>query len=247
MMALWPVAVVVVSALTGGAAYLTSSGISDTPPDASSLVYLSGRAADMEKGDGSGFDKTEANGASLEVVTDQAYEGAYSAKATQTAPINSSYARGLFMGNWGDGNQVNYGAAVYFPRGFFAQQRGQVSLLRFDNYPDNATTTERVGLVLQSNHKLYLIRQKHPNQETLLGPFTVSEGKWNVLEVRQRLGKQQGALNAVYINGQLAGVNDKPNTYGNPFRRLRVGLVSSTAKQEIPLSLYFDDARVASL
>lgn len=246
MSVLWPIAVAAASVLAGGTAYLASTG-SDGNIDVSSLRHLTGRSADMEPGNFSDFDKVENNGGSLVVSVDQVHRGSYSAKATQESAVSASYARGIFMGTWGNGVQVNYGLAVYLPPGFFLKQRSQVDLARFDNFSDNSTETERVGLVVQSNHKLYLVRQKHLSQQTLLGPFSLSEGRWNVLEVRQRLGNQQGALNAVYINGEIVGANDMPNSYGNPYRRLRVGLVASTAKQELPLSLYFDDARLASL
>ena len=117
------------------------------------------------------FDQTNASPASgvsdpttLRLVSDRVYEGGGAAHAHLAANAASSnkFSRGIFHNlTWGAGTDVWYGVAVYLPVGFYAAQQGQIDLLRWDNWVDDPSTTDRGGITIYgppAAGKAYLFR-----------------------------------------------------------------------------------------
>jgi hypothetical protein len=147
---------------------------------------------------------------------------------------------------WGAGTEVWYGAAFYLPDGFYAAQQGEVDLLRWDNFELDRESTDRGGVVVYGGNETgnaYLIRARlGGEQDELVGPFRLEEGKWHWIEVQQRFGADgDGDLSAVWVDGNEVGRSTRPNWYGRPITAIRFGLVATGgARQKNPLALWFD-------
>ncbi len=188
------------------------------------------------------FDQRGAQLGALQTSRTRAYDGRHSVRATVTGNGNA-YSRGIFDVDWGDGDDVWYGTAIYLPRGFHAALQGQVDLLRWDNWVTDPTTTDRSGIVIwRSDRRVHLIRQRLGVEEQTIAPtFRLPEGRWVWLEVHQRLSRGAGALNEVFLDGRLVTRSRTANTYGRRIERLRAGIVATDAvRQQRPLSLWFD-------
>ncbi len=192
------------------------------------------------------FDQLNASRGDLRPSKARAYEGKWSARASILGGGNG-FSRGIFNVDWDDGDDVSYGAAFYLPRGFRAAMQGQVDLLRWDNWATDPDTTDRSGIVIyRSDRKARLVRQKLGiEQEAITPRFTLPEGRWFHLEVRQRLSRRSGAVNEVYIDGRRVTRSRKANTYGRGVDRLRAGIVATDEnRQRRSLRLWFDRVTV---
>ncbi len=208
------------------------------------------------------FDQTNASPASgvsdpttLRLVSDRVYEGGGAAHAHLAANAASSnkFSRGIFHNlTWGAGTDVWYGVAVYLPVGFYAAQQGQIDLLRWDNWVDDPSTTDRGGITIYgppAAGKAYLFRGRIGSpQNELVGPFSLSEGSWHWLEVHQRFSPGNTSdLSELYVDGAFVGRSTAPNWYGRRMTSVRFGLVAvADPRQSNGLDLWFDRASVSS-
>lgn len=211
---------------------------------------LTERVGTFESGTFAEFDQNQSNGegSSHTVSTAVAKTGGRSMQATIGGGNEGAFSRVLFEGSWAEGKQVVYRAAFYLPAGFFSSQQGQTDLMRFDNWSTTPTQTHRTGVTIQSDHRLYLVRQKlGVEQVTLLGPFSLTDGRWHVIEVRQTLSATSGAaVNELFLNGTRLGSSTKANMYGSPFTRIRYGIVATSPAQTLPLTVHVDDISLKS-
>jgi hypothetical protein len=232
-------------ALLAAAALLLPGTVTASSADASVL-----RTSGMEGGDFSSFDDISVTAGTLQVSTQRAANGKYSARATYNGTGSNGYARGQYKVDWRSGTDVWYSMSVFLPTGFTSSQRGAVDLIRWDNWsiaPDNA---DHGGLAVSSRGQLVLIKEQLKTQPytVLLGPYTMPEGRWVLLEVRQRFASTNGqAVNEVWMDGNRLGSNTTANSYGRQITRLRAGIVSiDSGSQTQPLELWFDDASIST-
>ncbi len=215
-------------------------------PDPASAATM---RADMESGFG-GFSGTSVTSGTLTVSTERAASGTRSALATYDGSGSNGYARGQTNVSWRSGDEVWYSMAVYLPTGFKAAQRGAVDLIRWDNWSTAPSNADHGGLAVSSRGQLVLIKEQLGSQPytVLLGPYTMPEGRWVHLEVRQRFSSSNGsAVNEVWMDGDRLGSNTTANSYGRTITRLRAGLVSiDSGSQTQPLRLWFDDVVIDS-
>jgi hypothetical protein len=219
------------------------------------------RASGLESGDFSGFDQTNAapgtgvpDPTTLNVTSAQAYDGTYSAAAHSAANAISAnkYSRTIFHNlGWAAGTDVWYGCAFNLPAGFYAKQQGQIDLMRWDNWSDDPTTTDRGGIVIYgppATGKAYLIRARlGGGGSELVGPFSISEGRWHWLEVHQRFSAGHTSdLSEVYLDGNLVGASSAPNWNDRRITSIRFGIVAlNDGTQTNPVDLSFDRAVLA--
>jgi hypothetical protein len=200
----------------------------------------------------SGFDEfsqTNALTGTLTLSSDRAYEGARSAHATYAGGTDNGYARGIWNVDWSDGDDVWFGGAYYLPVGFHKNVQGQVDLLRWDNWETNPNSTDWGGVsIYGSDRRARLLRfGAGRDNDTLVGPFDLPEGRWFWLEVHQRLSDGGGAISEIYVDGQMVGASSEPNTYGRGVDRIRYGIVAIAAgSQAKPLEMWFDKATVGT-
>ena len=226
-------------------------------------------AADMENGMLNEFSQINAVHGTIENVGWASYTGVRCAKVTYDGSGYNGYARGIFSPGdpgsraWRIGDSVWYGAAFWLPRAplpgdtsqtisFMASVKGQVALMRWDNFVDGSPV-DRSGVVIYGgDKKAHLVRQRDDAQ-TELSPvsFDLPEGRWFWLEVHQVLSPYSSStavLNEVYLDGQLmlrSGVaNVRTDT--RPITRMRYGIVSmAPGAQTNPLYFLFDRARIS--
>src|SRR5947199_2798536 len=98
------------------ATLLLLCGVIPAAPAGASVVP---RVATLETNNFSEFDATNAVEGILTVSTELAYEGTHSAKATYNGGPNNGFERGIYYVDWPDETDVWYGAAFYFPPGFY--------------------------------------------------------------------------------------------------------------------------------
>ncbi len=201
-------------------------------------------AATLEGGFGE-FSQTNALHGTLTESSTHVFSGTYSARATYDGSGENGYTRGIWNVNWQDGEDVWFGAAYYLPRGFDSRIQGQVDLMRWDNWVSHPSDTDWGGVsIYGSDRRARLLRfgDGRPN-DTLVGPIDLPEGRWFTLEVHQHLSNGPSALSELYLDGELVGRSDKPNTYGRPIERIRYGIVAiAEDAQQKPLDLWFDRA-----
>ena len=217
------------------------------------------REAGFATGDFSELDMSQANNGFMAVDATRAYGGYLSAQATVYGGVGAQYARGGFAGPWSSGEQVVYRAAFFFPAGFYASLTNQTDIMRFDNWDDRPTASEQTGLTIKlsrAGKKLMIFRNQlgagGAGITYIAGPFELpTENAWHQLEVRQTLSPFDGmAYNALYVDGALQGSSTSANMFGNPGNRynwFRAGIVASGTNQTSPVSLWFDELRLARL
>jgi hypothetical protein len=195
------------------------------------------------------FSQTNALTGTLSLASDRAYEGARSAHATYAGGTGNGYARGIWNVDWSDGDDVWYGGAYYLPVGFHESVQGQVDLLRWDNWESNPDSTDWGGVsIYGSDRRARLLRfGAGRDNDTLVGPFDLPEGRWFWLEVHQRLDDTGNAVSELYLDGTMVGSSARPNTYGRGIDRIRYGIVAIAAgSQAKPLEMWFDKATVGT-
>lgn len=217
---------------------------------AGSLPVLSElRTAGFEGRNFSEVDQNQSYAGKHSISRKRAHDGRYALQATIDGTHFAAHSRVVFDGTWAAGETVQYRAAFYLPRGFLANLHAQTDLIRFDNYPDMPQLTERTGVTIYSSDRmLRVFRNKlGVEQEALVGPVAIKDGQWNVIEVRQVLSSTDGqARNELWLNGNLSGTSSTANTYGNPFRRIRYGIVAVGPNQTTPQTLWVDDLSISS-
>ena len=201
--------------------------------------------ANLNDGSFAEFSQTNTDRGALGINSVRTYDGTASAHATYEGDGGNGYARGIWNVNWQDGEDVWFGAAYYLPVGFIPHIQGQVDLMRWDNWLSHPSDTDWGGVsIYGSDHRARLLRFGAGRQnDTLVGPTTLPEGRWFTLEVHERLSDGAGALSELYVDGKLVGRSARPNTYGRPIERIRYGIVAiAEGAQTKPLELWFDDA-----
>lgn len=197
--------------------------------------------AGFESGTFSEIDQPNATTGSVTVTTERAYEGSRSVRARYDGGTANGYARAIKYVSWQEGDDVSYGAAFYLPTGYHAALQGANSIMRWDNYGAYGTNGDVGGIEIQSSKQTRLKFGSYASGTTLGSTFTLPEGRWFWLEVRQRLSRTAGtALNEVRIDGQVVSSSTAVN-FSRPVDRLRVGQVAIHAGlQNNPLTLFFD-------
>jgi hypothetical protein len=232
-------------ALLAAAALVLSGTVTPHSADASVL-----RTSSMESGDFSSFDNTSVTAGTLQISTQRAANGKRSAHATYNGSGSNGYARGQYAVDWRSGTDIWYSMSVFLPAGFTSSQRGAVDLIRWDNWSIAPNNADHGGLAVSSRGQLVLIKEQLKTQPytVLLGPYTMPEGRWVHLEVRQRFASSNGqAVNEVWMDGKRLGSNTTANSYGRQITRLRAGIVSiDSGSQTQPLELWFDDTSIST-
>lgn len=153
----------------------------------------------------------------------------------------NGYARGLRRVRWETGETVRYGINLYLPVGFRNRVQGQVDLMRWDNWPERGDNADWGGIAIWGgDRRARLLRfNRGADEDVLLGPFDLPEGRWFRLTVVQRLGGERGA-SEVFLDGRKVGRSVAPTTYGRRIVRVRYGLVAvDSSRQRRPLHLAF--------
>lgn len=183
------------------------------------------------------------------------YGGGKALLATTTAA--DSYARGIAIKTqtgWKIGQDVYTGCAVWFPKGFFEAMKGQVDILRWDNFDQDGLTTERGGIVIQTGERRFRfvrIKEGEPDEqhsfnlegEIVIGP-ELEEERWYFPEFYHRLWHEDYlAINRFYLDNVLLSTSNDRNCTRSDLEvsRLRAGIVATSSKQTNPLSLVVDD------
>lgn len=184
---------------------------------------------------------------SVRKVRQPSYDGGWALRAVYDASGELGYARVAADVSWHEGDDVWFGGAFLFPRGFLASNDGVIDIMRWDNHALDPRHPDHGGLTLWSTDgRLHLIAEQEGGQvyRSLLDAPPVAEGRWLWLEVHQRLATSAGnALNELYVDGLLVGRNGRPNYFGRPVSHLRWGLVAvATGRQQDPAVLYLDRA-----
>jgi hypothetical protein len=200
----------------------------------------------------SAFPRSYREAPSIEATQAPTYDGdaAVHASIPGGARRINKYARAVVHPiDWGAGTDVWYGCAVYLPHGFYADQQGQVDLMRWDNFDLDRATTDRGGVVVYGAPEAgsaYLMRARlGGDQDELVGPFTLSEGVWHWLEVHQRYTVDNNSdVSELFLDGRLVGRSGAPNWYGRRITAVRFGIVATAPTQGRRLELWLDRARI---
>jgi hypothetical protein len=228
--------------------FLVAAGLLTVAPGAAAAA-VEPRSASFEGGGFEEFSQTNAANGSLAPANDRAYDGGVSAHAAYGGVGENGYARGIWDVQWQDGEDVWFGAAFYLPLGFHDRIQGQVDLMRWDNWSTHPADTDWGGVSIYGfDRRARLLRFGAGRQnDTLVGPFDLPEGRWFRLEVHQRLAGGGDALSELYVDGALVGSSTAPNTYGRGIDAIRFGVVAIAAgEQQDPLGLWFDRATVGA-
>ncbi len=212
-------------------------------------------AADHETGDLSEYGATSIFYGSLGLYSGGYGSSGHCLKASVTGP--DGYARGhaiTAQTGWRVGQDVRWGGAIYLEPGFYAAKQGQIDLFRWDNFEQDSVRTERGGLVFHGDGRslrLVRIRESEPDEQAtlILGPET-PEGRWNWVEVRQRLSPQDGeAVNELWLNGSRVGASSQRNCIRADLivSRYRVGLAATSSRQTKPITVLVDRIRSGPL
>lgn len=208
-------------------------------------------AASLENGTLSEFSQVGQSNGTLTVDSSTAYEGSRSAKAHFNGGAVNGYQRGIWDVQWNEGETLWYSSAFFLPVGFKAAMQGEVSLMRWDNWPTYQGTGDVSGIVIWGGDKkarLKLGTYSGATEQVLVGPFDLPEGRWFHLEVHQLLSKVDGtARSQVFLDDALVGSSTRPNSAGRVIERIRYGIVAIDASNQYnPLTLWFDRARVST-
>jgi hypothetical protein len=183
-----------------------------------------------------------------------AYDGSWEAKAHVDAGASgTTHARGVIHANVPNGYNGFYGAAFYFPPGTLdgpsPKQTSDIDIMGWGYAQDSEFGAIRIG----SDHKARLIRGKTGQAPDTIGSsFSLQEGCWNWIAVRQKLSDKQAtdpahAVNRVYLDGERVVDSQDPNNFGHGADDMRFGLVSvATPDQDQALDVYVDNSYVSS-
>jgi hypothetical protein len=172
----------------------------------------------------------------LETTQEMAVDGAWSAKGSLEGSPRNSFSRVAWRVDYESGQEIRYGASYFLtePLPCWA------TLARWDNYLLFGGSGDVGGVELEDG-MIRLIRQDYDgaNFASLSPRVPVPVGRWFTLEVVQRLGRGD-AYTDLYVDGELVGHSEKPNSRGRPIRHIRFGYVS-VAPQCTPASTFFID------
>jgi hypothetical protein len=172
----------------------------------------------------------------LETTQETAVEGAWSASGSVDGSSYNSFSRLAWPVDYERGQEIRYGASYYL--------RGPLPcwamLARWDNYLLYGGAGDTGGVLLEGG-MLRLTRQNYDgtNFANLSPPVPVPVGRWFTVEVVQRLGRRH-AYSELYVDENLIGSSETPNSRGRPIRHIRFGYVS-VAPQCTPASSFFID------
>lgn len=204
----------------------------------------------FESGGFSEFTQTGVTTGSLNVVSDRAYEGSRSAKATYSGGGANGYSRTIQFVNWTSSEDVWYGAAFYLPTGYKNSLQGASDIMRWDNYGTYASGADYGGVMIHSDDRARVMLGKYTSDpfQTVVPAFDLPEGRWFYLEVHQKFSTTPGnALTEVFIDGQKIAGSTAQNTFGRGADRIRTGIVSITEGKQInPVNLWFDRVSVST-
>jgi hypothetical protein len=190
------------------------------------------------------FDKVEtANGVVDLQGTGHVYTGTYAGHFTYLGGGQNGYARGVWFESWPEGSEVLYGAEIYLPSGFYANQQGQISVMRADDWAEHPNDAYRVGLAVYSDGITRLFYGREGYFQTPIGTgFRIPEGQWTQVLVHQVLSSS-APVNEVSVNGTLLFSNTAANYVANrTVTKMRVGVVAIGAGlQTNPVNLWLDN------
>jgi hypothetical protein len=155
-------------------------------------------------------------------TSERAYDGSKSLKlysGTGTSAVYGGFTARNADGaeGWPTGTDVWYGSGFYLPTGFRTQVP-RVMPMRWLNSTMPQNPSRYGGIVLNTDDTYRLIRgvQGGP-EDNLGGTFTLPEGRWFFLEVRQKLESDpsKNPLSEVYVDGNLVATSAAPNSYPN--------------------------------
>jgi hypothetical protein len=204
-------------------------------------------SASLESGGLAEFSQLNRLHGTLAVTNARRHGGSPSAVATYDGSGANGYARGIYNVHWKRGEDVAYSAAFYIPRTTLAAVKGQVALMRWDDFPAHPDAANYGGVVIfVGDHRAHLIRNelgRAGEESDLAAAFDLPLDRWFRLEVRQRLGSDN-ARNEVYVDGRLIAKSLKPNIPADrEVLRVRYGIAAiASGAQTAPLRLWFDDA-----
>jgi hypothetical protein len=190
----------------------------------------------------------------FERTTAQSFEGEWSARAGFTPSANNAHGRGVFYVDQPANAEGYYAASFYFPAGTFSdpQSNRRVDILRWDNIRSFGNSAADFGgiQIYGSDHKARLFRQQSTSGaiDQLGASFTLEQGCWNTVVVRQKASATQGqAINEVFVNGDRVVNTDAPNAYGRKVDDIRVGLVDVRESAEAsPFQFYVDNTYIGT-
>jgi hypothetical protein len=232
------------------AAALLLGGSHGDPAPTASAASRSAVEAHFEVGNFSEFSEPNVSDGQLAITDKTAYDGRRSARASYCGGGGNGYARGVMRPDWHNGDDVWYGMALYLPPGFKDDMAGEVALMRWDNFGLYGSGGDVGGIVIfGADKRARLVRGQYESGsvDQLGRAFDLPEGRWVWLEVHQRFGRDDGALNAVYLDGRRVLSTHRANTFGRPIDRLRFGLVAvASPTQRTYLQLWFDRVTIGS-
>jgi arylsulfatase A-like enzyme len=148
-----------------------------------------------------------------------------------------------------------YSAAFYFPQGTFSgsspSQNGEVYVMRWDNERSHPEDANFGGIRLGSDHRAELVKGKG-SQVTPIGKrFTLREGCWNMISVRQKIATSADAgdaENEVFLNGErVVSANGTANIDdARGVDDVKFGYLASDPAQDRQLYYYIDNAAVGA-
>jgi uncharacterized repeat protein (TIGR02543 family) len=217
---------------------------SSTPPPPSTTSCAGGFYAGLELGDLLEFQQASAtSNTSLSATLTEHFAGIWGARASFNGGSSNAYARGIFEPDWQPGETVCYSAAFKLPAGFYSAQQGQVSIMRWDNFPLLNPAEDTGGIAIYSDHVARLFREPSSGGQTALGSLgQLPEGTWHTLSVVQVLSTAS-PRSTVQLDGVTVIDTTAQNSFGRAIDRIRFGLVAIDAgTQTNPLTVYFDEA-----
>jgi uncharacterized repeat protein (TIGR02543 family) len=217
---------------------------SSTPPPPSTTSCAGGFYAGLELGDLLEFQQASAtSNTSLSATLTEHFAGIWGARASFNGGSSNAYARGIFEPDWQPGETVCYSAAFKLPAGFYSAQQGQVSIMRWDNFPLLNPAEDTGGIAIYSDHVARLFREPSSGGQTALGSLgQLPEGTWHTLSVVQVLSTAS-PRSTVQLDGVTVIDTTAQNSFGRAIDRIRFGLVAIAAgTQTNPLTVYFDEA-----
>jgi hypothetical protein len=142
---------------------------------------------------------------------------------------------------------------IFLPVGTYAALQGDAALMRWDNWALANTSQDQFGVWLhgtgtKGNLFLMFNNEQDGEDSILVDPgVRMAEGRWNCLEVRQKLGYDGDAISELWLNGAGLGSSTRHNVKGG--RRpvtLGYGIVAVNGwAQTNPLTAYIDQAYTA--
>jgi hypothetical protein len=213
---------------------------------APSAVPVKPRVASLETAGFKEFDGVDSTPGVGRVtrVESRAYDGDHAARAETPRGPGNHFARAAFDVRWDAGDDVWYGGAFFLPRRFYADQQGQVAILRWDNWALEDRTQDQGGLVILADGRWALMANSvEENRQVLLTEPVEppAPGRWHWVEVRQRLAAGGGARNELWLDGERVSASQSANWQGRPVTKLRFGIVAVHEGYQVqPLRLWFD-------